>query len=59
MLNSDSHFYGGSNTGPTNIKGQEGAWHSQPCNITVLLPPLAGMVLKPVRDPNRITRITK
>jgi 1,4-alpha-glucan branching enzyme len=49
LLNSDSHFYGGSNTGPTNIKGQEGAWHSQPCNITVQLPPLAGMVLKPVR----------
>ncbi|MCC5914662.1 MAG: 1,4-alpha-glucan branching protein GlgB [Balneolaceae bacterium] len=49
VLNSDSEYYGGSNAGPTVIKGQEGAWHSQECNITVTVPPLAGLILRPVK----------
>ncbi|MEX2456849.1 MAG: 1,4-alpha-glucan branching protein GlgB, partial [Balneolaceae bacterium] len=48
LLNSDSSFYGGSNAGPSNIEGVEGAWHSQPAHITLSIPPLAGIVLKPV-----------
>jgi len=47
LLNSDSAFYGGSNSGPTIVEGQEGAWHNQPCHINVSVPPLAGVVLKP------------
>ncbi|WP_069131164.1 1,4-alpha-glucan branching protein GlgB [Rhodohalobacter halophilus] len=47
VLNSDSAYYGGSNAGPNVIKGQDGAWHSQPANITVTVPPLAGVILKP------------
>ncbi len=47
LLNSDSEFYGGSNAGPVGVKGQEGAWHSQPAHISVTVPPLAGVILKP------------
>lgn len=47
VLNSDSAYYGGSNAGPKVIHGQDGAWHSQPANITVTVPPLAGVILKP------------
>jgi len=47
VLNSDSEFYGGSNAGPGVIKGRDGAWHSQPANITVTVPPLAGLILRP------------
>lgn len=47
VLNSDSEFYGGSNAGPVTIKGREGAWHSQPAHISVAVPPLAGVILKP------------
>lgn len=48
ILNSDSEFYGGSNAGPTEVQGMEGHWHSQPNHIIVDVPPLAGVVLKPV-----------
>lgn len=48
LLNSDSEFYGGSNAGPTYIKGQDGAWHNQPSYINITVPPLAGVILKPV-----------
>lgn len=47
LLNSDSSYYGGSNAGPTKIEGEIGAWHSQPANITISVPPLAGLILKP------------
>lgn len=47
LLNSDSSFYGGSNAGPSNVEGVEGAWHSQPAHLTLSIPPLAGVVLKP------------
>ena len=47
VLNSDSEFYGGSNAGPGVIEGRDGAWHSQPANITITVPPLAGLILRP------------
>jgi len=47
VLNSDSEFYGGSNAGPTYIKGQDGSWHNQPSYINITVPPLAGVILKP------------
>ncbi|MEX0823406.1 MAG: 1,4-alpha-glucan branching protein GlgB [Balneolaceae bacterium] len=50
ILNSDSEFYGGSNTGPTFIQGHEGNWHSQSAHIVTTVPPLAGMILKPKRS---------
>ncbi len=48
LLNSDSSFYGGSNAGPSNIEGVDGQWHSQPAHVTLSIPPLAGVVLKPL-----------
>lgn len=48
ILNSDSEYYGGSNAGPTYIKGQDGSWHNQPSYINITVPPLAGVILKPI-----------
>lgn len=47
LLNSDSAYYGGSNAGPSEVNGEEGGWHNQPAHITITVPPLAGVVLKP------------
>lgn len=47
ILNSDSEYYGGSNTGPSVLQGHEGGWHTQKAHIVTTIPPLAGMVLKP------------
>ncbi len=49
IFNSDAEIYGGSNTGPVVVEGEEGAWHNQPCHINISVPPLAGVVLKPVK----------
>lgn len=49
IFNSDAEVYGGSNTGPIEVKGEEGPWHNQPCHINISVPPLAGVVLKPVK----------
>ncbi|MDH5692853.1 MAG: alpha amylase C-terminal domain-containing protein, partial [Gammaproteobacteria bacterium] len=49
LLNSDSTFYGGSNQGNgTNIAAEPQAWMGRPCSINLTIPPLAGLVLKPV-----------
>jgi 1,4-alpha-glucan branching enzyme len=48
ILNSDSSFYGGSNVGDTTVMGMDGSWQSQGCHAIVRIPPLAGMILKPV-----------
>ncbi len=49
IFNSDAEVFGGSNTGPIEVKGEEGPWHNQPCHINISVPPLAGVVLKPVK----------
>lgn len=46
LLNSDSKFYGGSNVGDSKLQAEAGEWHHQNANITMTLPPLAGVVLK-------------
>ncbi|HKI46321.1 MAG TPA: 1,4-alpha-glucan branching protein GlgB [Balneolales bacterium] len=46
VFNSDVTKYGGSNMYNSEIVGQNGAWHNQPCHISVTLPPLAGIILK-------------
>ena len=48
LFNSDSAHYGGSNAGPSEVVGLDGAWHSQPAHITISVPPLAGVILKPI-----------
>ncbi len=49
-LNSDSEFYFGSNVGNSGALAAEPTpWQSQPCSVTMTLPPLAVVVLKPER----------
>ena len=47
IFNSDSEFYGGSNVGNEILIAQEGEWQNQPAYITLTIPPLAGIILKP------------
>ncbi|WP_421773213.1 1,4-alpha-glucan branching protein GlgB [Gracilimonas sp.] len=47
LINSDSEFYGGSNAGDTKIHAEWGEWHNQKANISITIPPLAGVILKP------------
>jgi 1,4-alpha-glucan branching enzyme len=49
ILNSDSHYYGGSNLGNGNgIHAEQKAWMGQPYSAEIILPPLAGIILSPV-----------
>ncbi len=49
-LNSDSEFYFGSNVGNNGALAAEPTpWQGQPCSVTMTLPPLAVVVLKPER----------
>jgi len=49
LLNTDAEIYGGSNEGNAwPIEAQAGKWQDQPYSITLTLPPLAVLFLKPV-----------
>lgn len=48
ILNSDSEYYGGSNTGDMVIDGIDSSWHSKPAHIEITVPPLGGLILKPI-----------
>ncbi len=45
MFNSDSEYYGGSNTGNWQLNAEEKEWMGRPYSIVLTLPPLAGIVL--------------
>ncbi len=45
VFNSDSEYYGGSNTGNWELKAEEKEWMGRPYSIVLTLPPLAGIVL--------------
>ena len=47
LLNSDSAFYGGSNTGEASLEAQPTPWMGHPWSIELTLPPLAGIILQP------------
>ncbi len=48
IFNSDSEFYGGGNIGNMGIvKSEEISFHNRPFSITLTIPPLAGIILKP------------
>lgn len=49
IFNSDSHYYGGSNVDVPNPESHEGEWHGLPAHMPVVVPPLAGVVYKPVK----------
>jgi 1,4-alpha-glucan branching enzyme len=51
VFNSDSQFYGGSNVGNfPGVMADEPGWHGRPAKVTITLPPLATVVLKPQRQ---------
>ena len=48
VINSDSAFYGGSNLGNGGgVVAEERDWMGRPYSITITLPPLAGVILRP------------
>lgn len=49
IFNSDSHFYGGSNVGAPVITAHPGEWHGFPAHLSLSLPPLGAVFLKPNR----------
>ena len=48
IINSDSEYYGGSNTGNglDPLIADEKEWMNRPCSLRLTLPPLAAIVLK-------------
>ncbi len=50
IFNSDAGVYGGSNTGNggRQLWAEELGWMNQPCSLALTLPPLAGLIIKPV-----------
>ena len=50
-FNSDSQFYAGSDLGNLGqIRANPVPWHGRPYSLTLTLPPLAGLVLKPAEE---------
>jgi 1,4-alpha-glucan branching enzyme len=50
LLNSDSRYYGGSDLGNAGtIRAHTESWMGRPACLTLTLPPLAGIVLAPIR----------
>jgi 1,4-alpha-glucan branching enzyme len=49
ILNSDSHFYGGSGVGNGGVDliAEERPWMELPYSIVITVPPLGGLVLQP------------
>jgi 1,4-alpha-glucan branching enzyme len=50
IMNSDSKFYGGSNVGEISTHARWGDWQNQTANLTLTIPPLAGVILKPKKN---------
>jgi len=48
LFNSDSEYYGGSNIGHKKVIAVEGELHNKPAHFKITLPPLAGLILKPI-----------
>jgi 1,4-alpha-glucan branching enzyme len=44
ILNSDSHYYGGSNLGNGQVHSEPLAWMNQPNSLNLTLPPLGGLI---------------
>ena len=50
ILNSDSHYYGGSNVGnASHIGAEKRAWMNRPYSASVTLPPLGAVILAPAK----------
>jgi len=50
LINTDSGFYGGSNCGNNgSVMADEYPWHGLPCSLSLTLPPLGAVILRPER----------
>ncbi|HEB63142.1 MAG TPA: 1,4-alpha-glucan branching protein GlgB [Gammaproteobacteria bacterium] len=50
IFNSDSEYYGGSNMGNSSlVEAESQAWMNQPFSLSLILPPLSGVIFRPVR----------
>lgn len=54
LFNSDSHHYGGSNTGSAQNDPYGEAWHGRPAHIRLTVPPLGGLILAPSEPPSGV-----
>ena len=50
IFNSDSQFYGGGNVGLPALTAHAGEWHGYPAHLSLTLPPLGALFLKPKRS---------
>ncbi len=51
LINTDLEIYGGSGVrNPPQIKVIEQEWHNLPCHVALTVPPLAALILQPVRS---------
>ena len=51
-LNTDAADYGGSGTGNAGqVRAEPSPWQGRPCSAALIVPPLAALVLTPVREP--------
>jgi 1,4-alpha-glucan branching enzyme len=51
VLNSDSAYYGGSNLGNMgNLRAEPVPWMGRPYSLSIVLPPLAGVVVRPAEE---------
>ena len=53
IFNSDSEYYGGSNTGNSVLQAEAKEWMGRPYSLNMTLPPLAGLVLVLKPEPER------
>jgi 1,4-alpha-glucan branching enzyme len=56
IFNSDSHFYAGSGVGNGGVDliAEERPWMEQPYSISITVPPLAGIILRPEPPPKPV-----
>ncbi|NCC53173.1 MAG: 1,4-alpha-glucan branching protein GlgB [Spartobacteria bacterium] len=59
IFNSDSEYYGGSNLGNVEVPADPIPWQDQEQSILLTVPPLAGIIMKPVKLPAAIKAIRK
>ena len=51
LLNSDSAYYNGSNSGnPAQLHSTDESWMGRPHSLVLDLPPLGGLILKRIAD---------
>ena len=51
MLNTDAEVYGGSGVGNLGqVTAEEIPWNNRPCSVSLRIPPLGVVILRPAED---------